>query len=59
MTVVVTADRGEERFISVKPRTQWVNPYSLKILDVLPGGLEEVEADYVVVGLHPRSDRAQ
>ena len=56
MTVVVTADRGEERFISVKPRIHWVNLNSLKILDVLPRGLAQVEADYGVVGLRTGSD---
>ena len=56
MTVVVTADRGEVRFISVKPRIHWVNLYPLKILDVLPGGFEEAEADYGVVGLREGSD---
>ncbi|CAN2982732.1 hypothetical protein METHPM2_860007 [Pseudomonas sp. PM2] len=29
------------------------------VLDVLPGGFEEVEADYVVVGLHSGSDGAE
>ena len=56
MTVVVTADRGEERFISVKPRIHWVNLNALKILDVLPRGLAQVEADYGVVGLRTGSD---
>lgn len=56
MTVVVTADRIEERFISVKPRIHWVNLNSLKVLDVLPRGFEEVEADHVVVGLHSGGD---
>ena len=31
----------------------------LAVLDVLPGGSEEVEADYVVVGLHQGSDGAE
>ena len=31
----------------------------LAVLDVLPGGSEEVEADYVVVGLHQGGDGAE
>ena len=31
----------------------------LAVLDVLPGGFAQVEADYVVVGLHPRGDGAE
>ena len=33
-----------------------MNPYAVVFLDVLPGGLAQVEADYAVVGLHPRGD---
>ena len=29
------------------------------VLDVLPGGFEEAEADYAVVGLHQGSDGAE
>jgi hypothetical protein len=59
VTAVVTANRGEVRFISVKPRIHWVNLNSLKILDVLPGGFEEAQADYVGVGLHSHCHRAE
>lgn len=36
-----------------------MEPLRLVVLDVLPGRLAQVEADYVVVGLHPRSDGAE
>ena len=45
--------------MAVSPRVHWVNLSFLPVLDVLPGGFEEVEADYVVVGLHPGSDGAE
>lgn len=45
--------------MAVSPRIHWVNLSFLPVLDVLPGGSEEVEADYVVVGLHPGGDGAE
>ena len=45
--------------MAVSPRIHWVNLSFLAVLDVLPGGLEEVETDYVVVGLHTRGDGAE
>ena len=59
MTAVVTAGRGEVRFISVKPRIHWVNLYPLKILDVLPRGPAQAQADHPVVGLHPCGHREE
>ena len=45
--------------MAVSPRIHWVNLSFLPVLDVLPRGPAQVEADYIVVGLHPRSDGAE
>ena len=59
VTALVTGRCSASMFMAVSPRIHWVNLSFLTVLDVLPGGFEEVEADYVVVGLHSGSDGAE
>lgn len=40
-------------------RNHWVEPLRPVVLDVLPGGFAQVEADYLVVGLHQGGDGAE
>jgi len=44
--------------IAVGSRIHWMPPYIVVFLDILPGRLEEVETNYVVVGLHQGSKGA-
>ena len=59
VTRLVTGEAFEAAFMAIGSRIHWLDPYALVVLDVLPGGLAQVEADYVVVGLHPRGDGAE
>ena len=45
--------------MAVSPRIHWVNLSFLPVLDVLPRGPAQTQADHPVVGLHPRSDGAE
>ena len=45
--------------MAVSPSIHWVILSFPPVLNVLPGGPVQVEADYVVVGLHTRGDGAE
>ena len=59
VTRLVTGRALRATVIAVGSRIHWMDPYVLVVLDVLPGGPAQVEADYPVVGLHPRGDRGE
>ena len=45
--------------MAVSPRIHWVNLSFLPVLDVLPRGPAQTQADHPVVGLHPGGDGAE